>query len=145
VDLAAYEGRLFQQLSGGEQQRVQIARVLCQLGGPGAGSDAAGAKWLFLDEPTSSLDVAHQLAVLDLARRHARAGGGALAILHDLNLASLYADRLIMMAGGQIAGDSAAEDVLSEPKLQAVFGDRIGVHADAVTGRRYVLPKDVRE
>jgi iron complex transport system ATP-binding protein len=102
---------------------VQIARVLCQMGGPGAGSDAAGVKWLFLDEPTSSLDIAHQLAVLDLAKRHVRAGGGALAVLHDLNLASLYADRLIVMSGGRIASDSAAADALGEPMLHAVFGE----------------------
>jgi len=146
VDLAAYEGRLYQQLSGGEQQRVQIARAFCQLGGPHAGADASGvARWLFLDEPTSSLDVSHQLAVLDLARAHVRAGGGALAILHDLNLASLYADRLILMAGGAIVADSAAEDVLSEPCLRSVFGDRIMVKADPITGRRYVLPCELAQ
>jgi iron complex transport system ATP-binding protein len=140
VDLADFEGRLFQQLSGGEQQRVQIARVLCQLGGPGA---AVGAppKWLFLDEPTASLDVMHQLATLDLARDHARAGGGALAILHDLNLASLYADRLVIVSAGRIATDGPPADVLTEPLVRSIFGERIRVVDDAESGGRLVLPQ----
>jgi iron complex transport system ATP-binding protein len=137
VDLAGYEGRFFQQLSGGEQQRVHIARVLCQLGGPAADGDD-GARWLFLDEPTQSLDLAHQLAVLDIARAHAAAGGGALAILHDLNLASLYADRLIVVEEGRIVGDGPPEAVLTEERVKAVFGARLAVIAGE-GGRRYVL------
>jgi len=137
VDLAGYEGRLFQHLSGGEQQRVHIARALCQIGGA---SDDTGPRWLFLDEPTQSLDIAHQLAVLEIARRHAGAGGGSLAILHDLNLASLYADRLIMIDRGRIVGDNAPDEVLTEALVQAVFGNCVKVIADPANGRRYVLP-----
>jgi iron complex transport system ATP-binding protein len=140
VDLVDFEGRLFQQLSGGEQQRVQIARVLCQLGGPGA-AVGAPAKWLFLDEPTASLDVMHQLATLDLARAHARAGGGALAILHDLNLASLYADRLVVLSEGRIAAEGRPADVLTEPLVHSVFGERVRVVDDAESGGRFVLPQ----
>jgi iron complex transport system ATP-binding protein len=138
VGLSGYEGRLFQQLSGGEQQRVHIARALCQIGGPV--DVAAGPRWLFLDEPTQSLDLAHQLAVLDLARAHAEAGGGAFAILHDLNLASLYADRLIMLANGAVVGDGPPDSVLTEERVQSIFGERIRVIADPSGDRRYVLP-----
>jgi iron complex transport system ATP-binding protein len=142
VDLIGYEGRYFQQLSGGEQQRVHIARVLCQIGGPAGGSGSAPPRWLFLDEPTQSLDIAHQLIILDLARRHIRAGGGALAILHDLNLASLYADRLIVIRSGNIAADGAPESVLTDACVRSVFGERVRVLVDAANGRRYVLPSE---
>jgi len=138
VGLSGYEGRLFQQLSGGEQQRAHIARALCQIGG--GRDDAGAARWLFLDEPTQSLDVAHQLGVLDLARRHAEAGGGAFAILHDLNLASLYADRLVMLDRGRIVGDGAPDAVLTQVRVRAVFGDRVDVIEGPENGRRYVLP-----
>jgi len=138
VDLAGYEGRLFQHLSGGEQQRVHIARALCQIGGAGEGK--MSARWLFLDEPTQSLDVTHQLAILDAARRHADAGGGAFAILHDLNLASLYADRLILVESGRIAGDGPPAETLSKARVRAVFGDCISVHEGRADGRPYVLP-----
>ena len=139
VDLASYAGRFFQALSGGEQQRVQVARILCQLGGAATGRDGA-PKWLFLDEPTSSLDVPHQLAVLDIARAHARRGGGALAVLHDLNLASLYADRIVMIRDGRIVADSTPDDVLEETRMRAVFSDRLRVIADPESGRRYIVP-----
>lgn len=142
VDFSGYEGRYFQQLSGGEQQRVHIARVLCQIGGPAGGGGSGPPRWLFLDEPTQSLDIAHQLVVLDLARRHVRAGGGALAILHDLNLASLYADRLIVIQGGNIAADGAPASVLTDACVRSVFGDRVRVLIDAVNGQRYVLPSE---
>ena len=139
VDLAGYEGRLFQELSGGEQQRVQIARVLCQIGGPVAAERMREAPcWLFLDEPTASLDIGHQLAILDLARAQAKAGGGAFAILHDLNLASLYADRLIVLSDGRVAGDGPPQAVLTEAFVRSVFSERVRVVADG--DRRYVLP-----
>lgn len=141
VDLAGYEGRFFQQLSGGEQQRVQIARVLCQIGGPEGASGRAGPlPWLFLDEPTQSLDIAHQLVVLDIARRHVRAGGGALAILHDLNLASLYADRLVMLRAGRVFAEGDRDDVLTEARVQALFGARVSVVPHGSPARPYVLP-----
>lgn len=119
VDLAGYQGRYFQQLSGGEQQRVHLARVLSQLGPP---VRDGGANWLFLDEPTASLDIRHQFQILDLARMHARGGGGAVAILHDINLATDYADRLVVIARGEVAGDGPPDAVLTEGLIENVFG-----------------------
>ncbi len=122
VDLTGYEARFYQQLSGGEQQRVQLARVLCQLGAPVRRTDeGAAANWLFLDEPTASLDIRHQFEILDLARDHVRAGGGGLAILHDLNLAADYADRIVVVSEGSIAADGAAKAVLTEGLIEGVF------------------------
>ena len=138
VGLRGYEGRFYQTLSGGERQRVQLARVLCQIDRPVAGGEP---RWLFLDEPVSSLDVGHQFAILDIARAHADAGGGCFAILHDLNLASLYADCLVVMSKGRIAARGAPEDVLSDRLLDEVFGVSLRVNkAPAKPQRPYVLP-----
>jgi iron complex transport system ATP-binding protein len=120
-----------------------VARVLCQIGGAGAAESRGAPQWMFLDEPTQSLDIAHQLAVLDVAQRHARAGGGALAILHDLNLASLYADRLIMLDRGRVVGDGDPAEVLTAPLLQSVFGERITVVTLGPDDRSYVVPTGV--
>ncbi|MCT8974406.1 heme ABC transporter ATP-binding protein [Microbaculum marinisediminis] len=127
VDLVGYEARYYQRLSGGEQQRVQLARVLCQLGPAVEWSSAerAGegevANWLFLDEPTASLDIRHQFRILDIAREHVRAGGGGLAILHDLNLAADYADRIIVVAEGRIVADGPVSAVLTDALVESVF------------------------
>ena len=72
VGLRGYESRFYQELSGGEQQRTQLARVMCQMWSP---HPTMGSQWLFLDEPVSSLDIAHQLQVMQIARDFADAGG----------------------------------------------------------------------
>ena len=87
VDLEGFAGRFYQELSGGEQQRVQLARVLCQVWAPVLDGEP---RYLFLDEPVSSLDIKHQLIIMDIARDFARRGGGVIAILHDLNLTAMY-------------------------------------------------------
>ncbi len=134
--LADHAGRTYQELSGGEQQRVQFARVLCQL----PERPAADPAWLMLDEPTSSLDLKHQFAILDEARRHAMEGGGALAILHDLNLASVYADRLIVVSRGEIVADGAPAEVLTDAMVERVFEVRLSL-ARGAGGRPFVLPE----
>ena len=83
---------MYGSLSGGEQQRVQLARVLCQVWHP---LFNGSPRLLLLDEPVSSLDIRHQLLVMQIARDFAAGGGGVVAILHDLNLAALHADRIL--------------------------------------------------
>lgn len=119
VDMEGFAHRFYQQLSGGEQQRVQLARVLCQLE---TAWEGGLPRYLLLDEPTSNLDVAHQLQVQRLARRRAEEGFGVVAILHDLTLAGLSADRLILMKEGVVAADGTPETVLTEPVLEKVYG-----------------------
>ncbi len=100
VDMLRFVHRDFQTLSGGEQQRVQFARILCQLR---AGEGLEPKQALLLDEPIASLDLCHQLALLDIARDLARHKGVAvLGILHDLNLAATYADQLVVMQKGRL-------------------------------------------
>jgi iron complex transport system ATP-binding protein len=129
--------RLYPTLSGGERQRVQFARVLTQLAGAPEGMPQA----LLLDEPTSALDLEHQHAILRVARDLCARGTGVIAILHDLDLASAYADRLLLLRGGAIAAEGTPWEVLTEERVGEVFGVRATVlkhpHADrplVVTG-----------
>jgi iron complex transport system ATP-binding protein len=138
VGLAGFEGRLFTQLSGGERQRVQIARALCQLATARRPDGEATA--LLLDEPTSSLDLAHQGVVLEEARRQARAGRAVLAILHDLNLAAAYADELVVMSRGRIAEQGSARAVLRDDLLSEVYGCTVKTNAAPANGAPFVLP-----
>ncbi len=108
--------RRYPTLSGGEQQRVHLARALAQLDG-----SATEARYLLLDEPTASLDLAHQHAVLRLARAHAEAGGGVLVVLHDLNLAAQYADRLAVLRDGRLLAEGPPADVLDPALVRAAF------------------------
>lgn len=119
VDLTGFGGRLYQDISGGEQQRVQLARVLCQVWRP---LHAGIPRWLLLDEPVSSLDIRHQLLVMEIARDFAAAGGGVVAILHDLNLAALHADRIIALADGRILANGQPSSVLTVEMIERVFG-----------------------
>lgn len=138
VGLGGFEGRAYQALSGGEQQRVQFARVLAQV--PQAVEEGR-AKALFLDEPTSSLDLGHQIAVLDIARDFARAGGAVLAILHDLNLAAEYADRLVVMNRGRVVAEGAPADTLSDDIVTQVYGIAGAVGRTPPAHIPFVLPQ----
>ena len=111
VDMTAFADRLYQTLSGGEQQRVQIARALAQQ-----------PRLLLLDEPTSHLDLHAQLATLDLLRRHARAGATVLLALHDLNLAAAFCDSLVVLQGGRPAASGTPDQVLTPALLRTVYG-----------------------
>jgi iron complex transport system ATP-binding protein len=106
-------------LSGGEQQRVHFARALAQLE---AGKTVADRQVLFLDEPIASLDLRHQLAVLDEAAVLARSGVAVVAVLHDLQLSAARADRLHVLHEGRLAASGIARDVLTPALMSEVFG-----------------------
>ncbi|HTK13699.1 MAG TPA: ABC transporter ATP-binding protein [Xanthobacteraceae bacterium] len=106
-----FVGRAVTSLSGGEQARVALARAL-----------ATEAPILLADEPTASLDPRHQLMVMDILRATAHRGTGVLAILHDLVLASRYADRVLVMQHGRIVADDSPDAALSLDRLASVFG-----------------------
>ncbi|MBJ6761112.1 heme ABC transporter ATP-binding protein [Myxococcaceae bacterium JPH2] len=115
--------RSYLTLSGGERQRVQLARVLAQLWD----APAQGPCYLLLDEPTASLDLAHQHLVLEEALRFAQSGGSVLAILHDLNLAARYAHRLAVLAGGRLVALGTPAEVLQPALISETFGVRVEV------------------
>ncbi|WP_026381597.1 heme ABC transporter ATP-binding protein [Afifella pfennigii] len=138
VDLAGFSGRFYQELSGGEQQRVQLARVLCQVWTPVVDGEP---RWLFLDEPVSSLDIKHQLGIMELAADFARAGGGVIAVLHDLNLAAMFADRVVMMKRGGVWAAGPPGEVLRDEVLHEVFECRLSVGSVPRAGTPFVLPQ----
>lgn len=138
VDMAAFGPRLYQELSGGEKQRIQLARVLCQIWEPVVDGMA---RTLFLDEPTASLDLHHQLATVELARDYARRGGIALAILHDLNLASCFADRLVVMEKGRVAAFGRPQEVITDDIVGRVFQFSGRVNHAPASSPPFVLPQ----
>ncbi|MEK6805523.1 MAG: heme ABC transporter ATP-binding protein [Pseudomonadota bacterium] len=110
--------RVYPTLSGGERARVQFARVLVQIWEP----VALGERFLLLDEPTASLDLAHQHSLLTTARRFAAGGVGVLAILHDPNLALGYADDVTLLKDGRLLAQGAATETLTTENLSALYG-----------------------
>ncbi|TGT42347.1 heme ABC transporter ATP-binding protein [Mesorhizobium sp. M8A.F.Ca.ET.165.01.1.1] len=138
VDLDGFAGRFYQELSGGEQQRVQLARVLCQVWAPVL---HGGPRYLFLDEPVSSLDIKHQLIIMNIARDFARRGGGVVAILHDLNLTAMFADRIFVMHRGRLAAAGSPRDVLSDDLIENVFDCRLKVGVLPAGNMPFVLPQ----
>jgi iron complex transport system ATP-binding protein len=109
--------RTYTQLSGGEKQRVHLARVLAQIWEPAD----EGHRYLVLDEPTSSFDLAHQQLTLDVVRNLAEKGVGVLMVIHDLNLAARCADQMLLMQCGSIVISGTAEDVLKPENIASVF------------------------
>ena len=112
--------RVYTTLSGGERRRVQLARVLAQIGFPATNGRGAG-RYLLLDEPTAGLDLAYQHTTLETAREAAGRGVGVVAILHDLNLAAVYADRIAVLHGGHVAAEGTPEKVLTESMVRDSF------------------------
>jgi len=115
VGIAAFKNRLFPTLSGGEQQRVQLARTLAQVWEVKDG-------FILLDEPTTGMDLLHQYETFRLAREMTTKGYGVIAVVHDLNLALQYADQVLMLKGGSAFSTGPPEQVLTENNIRAAFG-----------------------
>jgi len=141
VDLKGFAGRFYQELSGGEQQRVQLARVLCQVWQPVLDGQP---RYLLLDEPVSSLDIKHQLIIMDIAARFASAGGGVLAVLHDLNLTARFADQVAMIHRGKLVAAGAPAEVFNDALVSDVFECRIQVGVPPSGDLPYVLPQSAQ-
>lgn len=125
VAMTDFADRTYTTLSGGEQQRVQLARVLAQIWE----ESPLGARYLLLDEPTNNLDLAHQHATLHIARQFSRNGSGVLAILHDLNLAAQYADQIVFLKDGRNLASGVPETVLTPQVVEAAFAIPVQVIA----------------
>lgn len=118
------------ELSGGEQQRVLLARALAQ-----------DTSTLLLDEPTTHLDLQHQSSLLNMVRSLANDGGKAILMaLHDLNLAGLYADRIALLVGGRLLQIGKPADVLTEYNLSSVYQVPVQVMSHPYYGSPLVLP-----
>ncbi len=129
TETGALADRYFHELSGGEKQRVMIARALAQ-----------EAEILLMDEPAAFLDLKHQVRVFELMRRLNRERGLTIvAALHDLNLAALFFPRLVMLNAGKIYRDGSAHEVLTEENIRAVYGIRVRVRRDEAGDRPHIF------
>ncbi len=141
VGIPHIAGRSYPLLSGGERQRVQIARALCQLSA--ARTLRKGPPLLLLDEPTSSLDLAHQRLILSRLRRLAEDGGAVLAVLHDINLAAAYCDRLLVMKAGRVLASGTPKDVIVSRILSEAYGCAVEANCLPPDQIPFVLPVTV--
>ena len=122
--------RVFSELSGGERQRVIIARAIAQK-----------PKVLLLDEPTVFLDISGQLEIMDLLKRLNREEGiTTIAVLHDVNLAARYCDRIALLSQGRLEAMGAPKEVLSPETIQSVYGVDVSVRKDPLTQSIYIMP-----
>jgi len=129
-DVTALANRDVTTLSGGEVQRVRIARALAQK--PQA---------LVLDEPTSSLDIRHQMGILELLRRSADSGLTVVLVTHGLDLAARYADRMLLLAGGHVAAEGTPDEVMTEHTISSVYGWPVAIAPDPESGTPRVTPR----
>ena len=123
TEIEQFADRTLDTLSGGERQRVFVSRALAQQ-----------PRVLLLDEPTSNLDVLHQLKVFDLVRKLVDEGLTAVAAIHDLNMAARYCDRLVLLTGGRVLAEGSPEEVLSPETIESAFGVKAAVYREPVTG-----------
>ena len=137
VDLTGFGPRLYQELSGGQQARVQLARVRVQVWDPVV---AGRPRWLFLDEPVASLDIAHQIGVMRMLRRFADAGGGVAMIVHDLNLAAMVADDVWLIHEGRLLAEGTPAAVIGGPGLASAYGCPVAANRLPPRGSTFVLP-----
>lgn len=131
TDTARLRDRFFDTLSGGEQQRVTLAMALAQQ-----------PALLLLDEPSSHLDLAHQVVLFDLlARLRRELGLTLLVVSHDLSLVAQYVDRVLLLRDGQLLYDGDVEQTLTAERLSAVYGIEVLVQPHPTTGRPVLLPR----
>ncbi len=139
VDASHLKARTYTTLSGGEKQRVHLARVLAQVWE----ASPLGERYLLLDEPTAALDLAHQHMILQTARDMAKQGVGVLVILHDLNLAAHYADWLVMLKHGKIVASGDAHQVLTAEHIAEVFGISVSLMVHPQAGCPLIVHNEV--
>jgi len=119
--------RNFNTLSGGEQRRIHFARTLLQLWRP---SDAKDPKYLLLDEPTANLDLTYEVKMLNIIKEVSNEGSGVMLVLHDLNLAAKYSDKIILLSNGKIVEIGSPKDVLKAELLSLIYDIDIKIKED---------------
>jgi iron complex transport system ATP-binding protein len=130
ADVASLAHRPLSSLSGGERARVALARVLAQ-----------DTDLLLLDEPTAALDLKHQEDVLRIARSRTHAGAAVAVVLHDLNVALAYADRVTLLSAGRVTATGTPAEVLTAERIESVYRQPVDVFDHPVTGIPLVVPR----
>jgi iron complex transport system ATP-binding protein len=123
-------------LSGGEQQRVHIARVLAQV----SDQTTDHPRYLFMDEPSNNLDIRHQHATLQLAKDFAEEGNCVIAVLHDLNLALQYADKIVLLKDGMLKGFGLPDNIMTDDSISDVYGLPLQIFNHPSSKYRIVMP-----
>lgn len=137
MDISYLNQRIYTELSGGEKQRVQLARVFAQIWRQ---QDAGGGnRLLILDEPTAALDVGHQHLLLKAVREFASKGVAVVMVLHDMNLAARYADKVLAMQCSQTVAFGAPENVITEQNISKLFDIDAHILRHPVTGHPVVV------
>lgn len=136
VDMAGFTDHNYPQLSGGEKQRIQIARVLAQVWRE---KDSAEPRLLILDEPIGALDLGHQQMLMRFLREFAQQNVTILMVLHDLNTAAAYSDHLIAMLNGEIILKGSVKTVLTATTMQQLFGIDCQIMPHPTTDKPLVL------
>lgn len=134
VGIGHLKGRLYPTLSGGEQQRVQLARALAQVWEIDNGL-------LLLDEPTTGMDLLHQYETFQLAKELTRKNFAVIAVIHDLNQALQYADRVLMLKNGHMHAIGLPENVLTEQAIQEAFGLPVQIIQPEMTPYPVIVPQ----
>jgi iron complex transport system ATP-binding protein len=130
------EDRNYLTLSGGEKQRVQLARVLAQVW-----EETVFPRYILLDEPTASLDIAQQQNIFSLAKRMCERNIGVMAIIHDLNQAIQFADHLCFLRDGQVTAAGSARDVFTKVNIEETFCCNVNVFKDPCNNCPYIIPQ----
>jgi len=134
--IADWANRNYISLSGGEQQRVQLARVLAQVW-----DQKTFPRYVLLDEPTSSLDIAQQQLIFTLVKKACERNIGVLAIVHDLNQAVQFADHLYFMRNGSVIAQGESKEVFTKTNIEVTFCCRVNVYHDPCTNCPYIVPE----
>ncbi len=142
LDLEPFRHRIIGTLSGGEQQRAHLARVLVQLS---CGEEIHGPGVLLLDEPTAALDLRHQLDVLAVTKRCAERGVTVITVMHDLNLATLFAKRVVVLGNGRLLNDGPPSETITDGMLERGFGVASVVGRVPEPGTPFLLPHRARK
>lgn len=135
MNLLEFKERNYLTLSGGEKQRVQYARVLAQVWE----KPASGFRYLFLDEPLTSLDINYQQEFLQIARQFKKEDTVLVAVMHDINLAIQYGDKLFFMKEGEMVAHGSPREILNEALIEKVFSTKISIINNPVTNTPLVI------
>jgi len=133
MDIGFLKNRLYTELSGGEKQRVQLARVLAQIWRE---ADSQGPRLLLLDEPSTALDLGHQQDLMQAVAKFAQQGVAVVMVLHDINLATRYANKFLAMQCSQAIAYGDAKTVITQDNMQKLFG----LQTDIISHPRYQTP-----
>jgi len=129
LEIEGLSERYINELSSGEKQRVVIARALCQQ-----------SKFILLDEPTSHLDISHQIEILDIIKRlNIEKKVTVIIVMHDLNLASEYCDRILLLRNGAIYKEGNPEEVMTYQNIEYVYKTVVVVNKNPVSGKPHIL------